>query len=234
MRALHPHRAARRARLAGEGSTADAVRLVADHDGPWAALGTGWPPSAMAAWSCARAWRTWPTTRRASCGWPARRTGRPARRGSASRPGRGRPRSCSGASAPSRPAGSSRACRSSPSAGVNLTRIESRPRKQGLGRYMFFADMEGREDDAPVAEAVGGSARPRGAPEGAGLLSRSVIRARVPTGGPTGPGRRPRVPPAAPVPPRQLGSSATSEHQSQRPRHPSTCGAGGPLAGCSY
>jgi prephenate dehydratase len=40
--------------------------------------------------------------------------------------------------------------------GVNLTKIESRPRKQGLGRYMFFVDLEGRETDVPVAEAVRG------------------------------------------------------------------------------
>jgi prephenate dehydratase len=38
--------------------------------------------------------------------------------------------------------------------GVNLTMIESRPRKQGLGHYMFFADMEGRDSDEPVAQAV--------------------------------------------------------------------------------
>ncbi|MBS1869806.1 MAG: prephenate dehydratase [Actinobacteria bacterium] len=38
--------------------------------------------------------------------------------------------------------------------GVNLTRIESRPRKQGLGRYMFFADLEGRAAEGPVAEAL--------------------------------------------------------------------------------
>jgi prephenate dehydratase len=38
--------------------------------------------------------------------------------------------------------------------GVNLTRIESRPRKQGLGRYMFFADLEGREDDPHVAAGL--------------------------------------------------------------------------------
>ena len=42
--------------------------------------------------------------------------------------------------------------------GVNLTKIESRPRKQGLGHYMFFADLEGRADDAPVVEAIGGLA----------------------------------------------------------------------------
>ena len=40
--------------------------------------------------------------------------------------------------------------------GVNLTRIESRPRKQGLGRYMFFVDMEGHEEDAAVVAALGG------------------------------------------------------------------------------
>ncbi|MDQ6750924.1 MAG: prephenate dehydratase [Actinomycetota bacterium] len=38
--------------------------------------------------------------------------------------------------------------------GVNLTLIESRPRKRGLGRYMFFADLEGRESDPPVRGAV--------------------------------------------------------------------------------
>lgn len=40
--------------------------------------------------------------------------------------------------------------------GVNLTRIESRPRKQGLGRYMFFIDLEGRADEGPVTEALTG------------------------------------------------------------------------------
>ncbi len=37
---------------------------------------------------------------------------------------------------------------------VNLTRIESRPRRQGLGRYMFFIDLDGAEDEAAVAEAI--------------------------------------------------------------------------------
>jgi prephenate dehydratase len=40
--------------------------------------------------------------------------------------------------------------------GVNLTKIESRPRKQGLGRYMFFVDLEGRESDESVAVALDG------------------------------------------------------------------------------
>jgi prephenate dehydratase len=38
--------------------------------------------------------------------------------------------------------------------GVNLSRIESRPARQGLGRYMFFCDLEGAVDDEPVAEAL--------------------------------------------------------------------------------
>jgi prephenate dehydratase len=38
--------------------------------------------------------------------------------------------------------------------GVNLTRIESRPRKQGLGRYMFFCDVEGRDTEPQVAAAL--------------------------------------------------------------------------------
>jgi prephenate dehydratase len=37
---------------------------------------------------------------------------------------------------------------------INLTRIESRPLRQGLGRYMFFCDLEGAADDATVAEAI--------------------------------------------------------------------------------
>jgi prephenate dehydratase len=39
---------------------------------------------------------------------------------------------------------------------VNLTRIESRPLRQGLGEYMFFLDLDGRLDDERVAAAVGG------------------------------------------------------------------------------
>jgi prephenate dehydratase len=37
---------------------------------------------------------------------------------------------------------------------VNLSRIESRPLRQGLGRYMFFCDLEGGEGEPAVAEAI--------------------------------------------------------------------------------
>jgi prephenate dehydratase len=37
---------------------------------------------------------------------------------------------------------------------INLTKIESRPRREWLGSYMFFADLAGRADDPLVAEAI--------------------------------------------------------------------------------
>ncbi len=39
---------------------------------------------------------------------------------------------------------------------INLTKIESRPRRERLGSYMFFADLLGRADEAPVADALDG------------------------------------------------------------------------------
>jgi prephenate dehydratase len=46
------------------------------------------------------------------------------------------------------------ALRAFSSRAVNLTRIESRPRRSGLGRYMFFVDLEGPADEPTVAEAI--------------------------------------------------------------------------------
>jgi prephenate dehydratase len=43
--------------------------------------------------------------------------------------------------------------------GVNLTKIESRPRRVQLGHYMFFADLDGSEDDPAVSEALVGLSR---------------------------------------------------------------------------
>lgn len=39
---------------------------------------------------------------------------------------------------------------------VNLTRIESRPLRRGLGRYMFFVDLEGRVGEGVVDAAIVG------------------------------------------------------------------------------
>lgn len=38
---------------------------------------------------------------------------------------------------------------------INLTKIESRPRRVALGHYMFFADLEGHSADPTVAKALG-------------------------------------------------------------------------------
>src|SRR4051795_8997545 len=39
---------------------------------------------------------------------------------------------------------------------VNLTRIESRPLRRGLGRYQFFLDVEGVASDEPLSGAIEG------------------------------------------------------------------------------
>ena len=39
---------------------------------------------------------------------------------------------------------------------INLNRIESRPLRQGLGRYMFFIDLEGAVADPSVGDAIDG------------------------------------------------------------------------------
>jgi prephenate dehydratase len=38
--------------------------------------------------------------------------------------------------------------------GVNLTKIESRPRRGRLGHYLFHVDMEGRGGESAVDDAV--------------------------------------------------------------------------------
>lgn len=39
---------------------------------------------------------------------------------------------------------------------INLTKIESRPRREGLGSYMFFLDVSGRAQEQPLAAALAG------------------------------------------------------------------------------
>ena len=42
---------------------------------------------------------------------------------------------------------------------INLTKIESRPRRRRLGSYMFFADLAGHGREPTVAEAIAGVAK---------------------------------------------------------------------------
>jgi prephenate dehydratase len=147
------------ARVLAGSSTADAVRLVADHDGPWAALGNR---LAAERYGCLvlRAGVEDVADNETRFVWLARAGTAP-----------GGPRAVVSGIAPLGPwktaivfwgVGSEApgwlvACLSEfAERGVNLTRIESRPRKQGLGRYMFFADMEGHEDDSAVTAGLAG------------------------------------------------------------------------------
>ncbi len=150
-----------RARLAGARvmtgiSTADAVRMVAEHDGPWAALGTR---AAAEHYGC-RVLRAGVEdvpdneTRFVWLGPVGAAPGGPAD----THPLLGPWKTAIvfwgiGSEAPGWLVG----CLSEfAGRDVNLTRIESRPRKQGLGRYMFFADLEGRDTEPHVASALAG------------------------------------------------------------------------------
>ncbi len=39
---------------------------------------------------------------------------------------------------------------------VNMSKIESRPERTSLGHYLFFVDLDGATDDAPVTDAIEG------------------------------------------------------------------------------
>ena len=38
--------------------------------------------------------------------------------------------------------------------GVSMSRLESRPARTGLWEYLFFVDLEGHQEDGPVAAAL--------------------------------------------------------------------------------
>jgi len=139
--------------LSGD-STAEAVRIVADHDGPWAALGNR---LAAKLYGCVvlRSGIDDVADNETRFVWIGPVGAAPGTPGDPEPP-RGPWKTAIvfwglGAEAP----GWLVRCLSEfASRDVNLTRIESRPRKQGLGRYMFFADLEGRDAEPHVAEAL--------------------------------------------------------------------------------
>lgn len=136
-------------------STAESVRVVATHDGPWAALGTR---VAAELYGCEvlLAGVEDVADNETRFVWLGR-NGEPA-----GGPVRAAPGPCGAFKtaivfwgAGSAEPGWLVACLGEfAGRGVNLTRIESRPRKQGLGSYMFFADLDGAEHDAPVADSL--------------------------------------------------------------------------------
>ena len=143
-----------RARVLAGSSTADAVRLVAEHDGPWAALGNR---LAAERYGCIvlRAGVEDVPDNETRFVWLAP-VGTPPGTPGAVDPDLGPWKTAIvfwgvGAEAPGWLV---RCLAEFARRDVNLTRIESRPRKQGLGRYMFFLDIEGRDTEPHVQEAL--------------------------------------------------------------------------------
>ncbi len=135
-------------------STADAVRTVAEHDGPWAALGNR---LAAEQYGC-RILRqgvedvadnetrfVWLAPVGAPPGVPGR---------DVVRSGPWKTAIVFWGAGDDGPGWLVGCMTELSAAGINLTRIESRPRRQGLGHYMFFVDLEGRATDPDVAGAL--------------------------------------------------------------------------------
>jgi prephenate dehydratase len=137
-------------------STAEAVRIVSEQEAPWAALGAA---SAAALYGCVilrdgvedepdNVTRfVWVAPEGTD---PAADSGR-RRAGSATR---WRTSLIFAELGDDRPGALVDALQVFSSHDVNLTRIESRPRPGGLGRYMFFVDLEGGTGDDPVARSI--------------------------------------------------------------------------------
>lgn len=149
-------------------STAEAVRTVAAHDGPWAALGTRVAAERYRCQVLLAGVEDVPDneTRFVWLGRAGELPGGPGTAASTDTPGAAGTES-GGAfktavvfwGAGSESPGWLVSCLGEFAArGVNLTRIESRPRKQGLGSYMFFADLEGRDTDPVVSDSLTGLA----------------------------------------------------------------------------
>ena len=161
----HPHASAQcarfvrrtmpSARIIASNSTADAVRLVAEHGDGWVALGPG---LAAARYGCEvlQAGVEDEPGNETRFVWLAPE-GTPAGVPGCSEPAVGGAWKTAtvfwGAGTGS--SGWLVGCLTELSSrGVNLTRIESRPRRRALGEYMFFVDFEGRDRDPQIAEAL--------------------------------------------------------------------------------
>jgi prephenate dehydratase len=132
-------------------STADAVRTVAQSGEPWAALG---PHGAAERYGC-RVLREeiddepGNTTRFV---WLGRAGGAPLEHDGA---GAWKTSVVFAGAGDAQPGWLVRCLSEFAFRGVNLTKIESRPRRGRLGHYLFHVDMEGRVDEPSVADAVG-------------------------------------------------------------------------------
>jgi prephenate dehydratase len=142
-----------RARVLTGSSTAEAVRMVAAHAGPWAALGNR---LAAERYGCRVLLEGVEdiAENETRFVWLARTTagGEAGREGAGT--GRWKTAVVFWGAGSDAPGWLVRCLNEFATRDVNLTRIESRPRKQGLGSYMFFVDLEGRDADPAVRGAL--------------------------------------------------------------------------------
>jgi prephenate dehydratase len=132
------------------GSTAEAVRIVRDSRAPWAALGSGLSAELYGCRVLAEGVEDHPENLTRFV-WLA-----PTQDATALEP-RGGPAKTSivfWGAGDERPGWLVSVLRELSDREINLTRIESRPRRGRLGRYMFFADLEGAELEPHVREAL--------------------------------------------------------------------------------
>ena len=136
------------ARVVAVNSTADAVRTVAGSDGPVAALGTRLSAELYGA-EVLRAGVEDRKDNETRFVWLAPNAQRPT-------PNASKTSIVFWGAGSERPGWLARCLTEFAHREVSLTKIESRPRKVGLGRYMFFLDCEGGVSDPAVEAALEG------------------------------------------------------------------------------
>jgi prephenate dehydratase len=141
------------ARVLAASSTAEAVRLVAEHDEPWAALGNELAAELYGGLVLRARVEDVPDNETRFV-WLAQVGTDPQLPGAQPPRGPWKTAIVFWALEADAPGWLVSCLQEFASRQVNLTRIESRPRKQGLGRYMFFVDLEGRDTEPPVREAL--------------------------------------------------------------------------------
>jgi prephenate dehydratase len=131
-------------------STAEAVREVGGRAEPWAALGAR---GAAEIYGCVvlREGVEDETDNLTRFVWVAARA---AGRGASELGGRWRTTLCFSELGADHPGALVEALQEFSSREVNLIRIESRPLRTGMGRYMFFVDLEGADHEPAVGEAI--------------------------------------------------------------------------------
>jgi prephenate dehydratase len=147
------------AEVAGAASTADAVRLVAESNEPWAALGTRLSAEIYRCEVLLEGVEDHPENETRFV-WLAEKTADSDQSSRRPPPGRLGDRAQLFKTSivfwglPDAPGALVHVLQEFADREVNLSKIESRPLKQGLGRYIFFADLEGHESDEAIVSAL--------------------------------------------------------------------------------